>query len=104
MMADITMTPLQAIELFRLVANLGWQPLNENDYCAFGGAGPNGRIAYMDGEDSAKLADILQLDATEDFMAVMGGETGDDTQLEFHSVDSEGNPISLSFPLTIQEG
>lgn len=97
-----TLTPADLIEVCKLIAALDWQPLSDSDHACFCDAGPNARIANISASRSADIAEIFDIrpDNSADF-PLMGIIGGDETQIEFHGVDAQDEPVHVQINLNI---
>lgn len=97
-----TLTPSDALQLFRIIGTMDWKELDDNDHAYFADAGPNARIAMVNAVQQGQVCELLDFRAEIDggLIAIIGG---DHLQLEFHGIDHEGGSLGLMFPISITE-
>lgn len=90
--------PADMLEIFRLIAGLNWRELDRNDRAFFADAGPDARIADVNGETQGIICEIIDLRVPADsgLLAIIGG-CG--LQLELHGVGENNEPLCWTLPI-----
>ena len=92
--------PLEALTVLHHLGALDWRKLTPNDHAAFCDAGPDARIAEVSYSRSARIVELLTggtvAPGLDGLLAVCGG---DETAIELHGVDANGEPLAFGLPL-----
>jgi hypothetical protein len=88
------------IELFRLLGDLPWRELTNQDRMGFCDAGDDARICEMSAARSGAFEELLDIRSHYPLLAIIGGEG---KCLELHGMAEDGEPLAYQLPLTVNE-